>query len=83
MKYVLLTNVKVNGETLDNGDDNVMVFSNLPAKIVESAYSGTKITFDECYEVPAEDIQYYIFQPCYLSSAEEKRAIKLAKDKKP
>lgn len=79
MKHVYLTNVKVNGETLEDGDDNIMVFSNLDAETVKLAYQDTNITFDECYEVPAKDVQFYIYQPCYLSKNEEKVARQKAK----
>lgn len=74
-KAILLTNVNNSGE-------DVMVFTTLDATTIAQAYQNPTIkptiTFDECYEVPLDHIQYYLYEPAYLSHREEHRARQLA-----
>jgi hypothetical protein len=67
---ILLTNVNGKG-------DDVMVFTTLTKEEVEKVLSSRGITFDECYEVPPEDHQYYLYEPCHFTLEEEARAREL------
>ena len=75
MKNIFLTNVNSTG-------DDVMVFTTLDADTVARAYQSPAchppVTFDECYEVPERDVQYYLYEPCHLNAKEETRARDLA-----
>ena len=74
MNQILVTNVN------DSGED-VLVFTNLTAEILQAAYDKApkdKITYDEIYAIPEGDQQFYIYEPYWLSPAQEARAIKLA-----
>lgn len=74
MKNILCTNVKVDGEVSD-----VMVFTVLTAEILDAAYKAVDaVNYDEIYEVPDKDVGYYDYEPCYMSEAEEARAVELA-----
>ena len=71
-RSIFMTNVN------DTGDD-VMVFTRLDAETLKKAYTKSgKVTFDECYEVPEKDVGVYIYEPCWLSAAEEAKALELA-----
>ncbi len=78
---VLLTNVRVNGVDLseDGVTDAMILETRLTAETVAAAnrHEGS-ITFDEYYDVPDDDVQFYIYAPCWLSEDEEKRAMELA-----
>ena len=71
LNNILITNVNGNG-------DDVLVYTVLDAVTLANAYSKTKITFEECYAIKDEDVQYYLFEPCWLTEAEEARARELA-----
>jgi len=71
-RNVLITNVN------DSGED-VMAYTRLTAETLSNAYRQSgKVTFDEIYEVPDCDVQFYLYEPCWLTEAEEARAIELA-----
>jgi len=72
---VFLTNVNGSG-------DDVMCFTTLDTDTLKKAYDG-KLTYDEMYIVPDKDVQYYIYEPCYLTLKEEQRARELAAVKQP
>ena len=71
LNNILITNVNGTG-------DDVLVYTVLDAVTLANAYSKTKITFEECYAIKDEDVQYYLFEPCWLTEAEEARARELA-----
>lgn len=80
---VLLTNVRVNGADLsENGISDVMVLdTSLTADVLAAVYRADgRITFDECYEVPDRDVQFYLYEPCCLTRAEELRALRVLKN---
>jgi len=55
---------------LDAGDgDNVMIFTNKPhtEKTITEALTKNGATFTEVIDVPEKDLQYYIYEPCYLN----------------
>jgi hypothetical protein len=72
MNNIYLTNVNQSG-------DDVMVFTNLAAETLAASYKKTSITFDECYAVKDDDVKFYIYEPCWLTPAEEERARVMAK----
>lgn len=64
-RSVLMTNVNGTG-------DDVMVFTTLTAAELQRCYLLTqKIGFEECYEVPEKDVGFYLYEPCWLTLAEE------------
>ena len=78
---ILLTNVRVGGHDLsEDGITDVMILdTKLTADMVSAAYRKEgSITFDECYEVTDEDEGFYLYEPCWLSEAEEARALEMA-----
>lgn len=79
---LLFTNVKINGESLaEDGVDNVMVFTNLPLETLKAAYENEgSVSFDDACEVPGSDLSFYLYEPCYLTEAEEKKALELVGD---
>lgn len=78
MNNILFTTVAFNG-VVDTDDPDIMVFTRLTPRTLSAAFKaeGT-ITFDECYQVPAADLQFYLYSPCYLSRNEERKASRLA-----
>lgn len=79
MTNIMFTNVTSNGETLDDGDNNVIVFTSLGKETLQKAFKTNNIGWDDCYEVPSKDLQFYLYQACYLNDNEERQARKLAK----
>ncbi len=72
LRNVFLTNVNGSG-------DDVMAYTRLTAETLSNAYRQSgKITFDEIYEVPDNDVQFYLYEACWLTEAEEARAVELA-----
>lgn len=80
MKNILFTDVRHNGRDLSgDGGTNVMVFTRLTAGQLMAAYRAEgSVTFRECYAVPDRDVRFYLYEPCWLSDAEERRALDLA-----
>jgi len=65
MRNILVTNY-------DNSGEDVMIFSErLTDKIVEKALTKKGQTFEEIYEVPTKDLQYYIYDPCHFTPQQE------------
>ena len=72
IKNILMTNVNGSG-------DDVMLFTTLDAETLRAAYSNTNVTYEELYEVAEEDLQYYLYEPCWLTTKEEAVAARMAK----
>ena len=72
IRHVMFTNV-------NGGDENLITCTRLKPEVLANAMraSGT-FTFDETYEVPGRDLQYYLADRCTLTEAEERRAEELA-----
>lgn len=72
LRNVFMTNI-------NGSNEDVMVFSHLDADTLRRAYlqSGA-LTFDECYEVKDNDVQFYLYEACHLNAKEEQRARELA-----
>jgi hypothetical protein len=69
MPAVLVTNFAETGE-------DVMVFTQKAnAKHIESRIKKRKQHFDECYDVPENEVQYYVSDPCWVSLEEEEKLI--------
>ena len=51
----------------DNSGDDVMVFTNMftPNEIEKKLIEKNK-SFEDIYEVSSSDLQYYIFEPCWI-----------------
>lgn len=62
-RCVLMTDVNDDG-------DNVMIYTTLTAEEIEKIFRPVR-SFNECYEVPAKDCQFYCYEPCMLTVAEE------------
>ena len=59
---ILVTNFQ------DSGED-VMIFTekpNMTPEFVEQTLKSKGETFDEVYEVKDDDVQYYLFDACYM-----------------
>ena len=80
MKNILLTDVCIDGIPTN---ENAMVFTNLTPAILEAAYrnplSKPRITWTDLCDVPDQDVAYYLYEPSWLSPAEEERARQLAR----
>lgn len=60
MKNILVTD-------FENSGEDVMIFSNKETEeTVKAKLDGKNKTYDEIYEVKDIDVQYYIYDPCYL-----------------
>ena len=72
IRHVIFTNV-------NGGDENLITCTRLKPEVLANAMraSGT-FTFDETYEIPGRDLQYYLADRCTLTEAEERRAEELA-----
>jgi len=78
MKNIFMTNVAFNS-VVDEEDPDLMVFTNLSAEVIAAAYRNEgRLTFDECYEVPDQDVQYHLYAPAWLNEKEERKLIELA-----
>ncbi len=52
-----------------DGDENVMILgTTLTDKQVESALKHMNMAFTDCYEVPAKDVQYYLYDPLFANA---------------
>ena len=67
-RSILFTNVNGTG-------DDVMVFTRLGPETLRPAFNKQGIVFDDAYEVPEKDVGTYVYEPCWLSAAEEARAL--------
>ena len=65
---------------LDNNIDevqNVLIFCQLlSVQQIETVLRKTKVNFTECYEISNNDIQHYLFEPCYLTEKDELQILK-------
>ena len=77
LNNILFTNLNGSG-------DDVLVYTALDAATLQSAYANApkKITFDECYAIEDEEVQFYIHEPCWLTEAEEMHALELSRQSK-
>jgi|MudIll2142460700_1097286.scaffolds.fasta_scaffold77030_3 hypothetical protein len=58
-------NILVTG--FDGSDDDVMIFTEtLTVEKVREKLIAKNQTFDDIYEVPTADLQYYIYEPCWI-----------------
>ena len=65
MPSILVTNFQ------DNGED-VMVFTEkASADQLAASLKARGAHFDECYEVPEQERQFYCFEPCWLTPNNE------------
>jgi len=75
----LLTDVCIDGKPTN---ENIMVFTNLDVKTLSAAYQNPKakprITWTDIFEVPDNELAYYLYEPSWLSPEEEERARQLA-----
>ena len=64
LNNILFTNLNGSG-------DDVLVYTALDAATLQSAYANApkKITFDECYAIKDEEVQFYI-QPMLVGREE-------------
>lgn len=59
MKNILVTN-------FDNDGNDVMIFTEtFTVEKVEAKLKEKGKTYDEIYEVPTKDLQYYIYEPTW------------------
>ncbi len=81
MNNILLVDVVIDGEETN---ENVMVFTRLDAETVKRALLNHEaqaikgIGWTEGYPVPDADLRFYLFEPLWLTEAEENRARQLA-----
>lgn len=72
-----MKNIYVN---LESGD-GVMIFTEnekITPEVVEKALRKRDMAVIEAYEVPTEDLQYYIYDPFWPSPKHEERMLELA-----
>jgi hypothetical protein len=70
--HVMFTNV-------NGSDENLIAATRLAPDVLANAMRASgKFTFDETYEIPGRDLQYYLADRCTLTEAEERRAEELA-----
>jgi len=51
----------------DNSGEDVMIFTDrLTVDQVEQTLKKKGKSFCECYEVPTNDLQYYLYDPCWI-----------------
>jgi hypothetical protein len=68
--FILVTNYQGSGE-------DVMVFTcKVTSEQLERALQNKGQNFDEIYDVPAHDLQYYIYEPLYAEADFEESVIK-------
>jgi hypothetical protein len=58
--------------------ENVMNFTRLSPEILEAALKARGFEFEDICEVPEEDMQYYLYEPNWLTDDSERFALKLA-----
>lgn len=82
MRSYLFTNVTAAGKSYRDEDDgitDVMVFvQHVSLQTLESALRPAGFSWDEAYEVPGKDVQYYLAQHLYLEPEQEQVARRLA-----
>ncbi len=74
MNRILLTNVNDTGE-------NVLVFTRLSAETLQASIEKApvrKLTFDDCQPIREDEVQFYLFEPCWLTPEQEELAEKIA-----
>lgn len=75
-RNILVTNIDGTGE-------NVLVYTSLDANTLAIAlvHSPTlAVSFDDCVEIPDDDVQYHLFEPSWLTVEEENRCRKIAEE---
>ena len=60
-----IKNILVTG--FDNADEDVMIFTEtLTIEKIKERLESKGHTFDDIYEVPTEDLQYFIYEACWI-----------------
>lgn len=67
---------------VDGSGDDVMAFTSLSLDVFARAFTG-RITWDEIYEVPDQDVSTYIYEPFWPTKEQEAHALKLAGQSNP
>jgi ApbE superfamily uncharacterized protein (UPF0280 family) len=50
------------------GEDDVMIFTNKETAVsIEQQLKENETTYTEVYEVKDSELQYYIYEPCFLN----------------
>lgn len=63
----------------DHTDEAVMVFTETAtAEQLAATLRNRGMHFDECYEVPENERQFYIYEPCWLTPENEQRVLNAA-----
>ena len=56
----------------DNTGEDVMIFtSTFTPMEVARRLTAKKKSFEECYTVPDGEVQYYIYEPCWIEKKKE------------
>ena len=56
----------------DNTGEDVMIFTSTftPMEVAQRLTTKKK-SFEECYQVPDGEVQYYIYEPCWIEKKKE------------
>lgn len=68
MKNILVT--EFNG-----GGENVMIFTNLGFREIKNKLKRSGAIFGEVYEVPDNELSFYLYEPLWLEEKTEKAII--------
>ena len=61
MRNILVTNFDYSGE-------DVMIFTNKEtAASIQNKLDAQRVWYNDIFEVPDSERQYYLFEPCYLN----------------
>lgn len=63
---------------VDNTQDNVMIFTRIPLSVLQQAFQSRGITWTDAFPVDVDEMQFYLFEPMYLTEDQEKAAYIIA-----
>lgn len=73
-RSILLTNINGTGK-------NLMVFTSLPLETITTALGRKGFSWVDACEVPPQERQYYLHEPCWLTIEDERRVMKVANER--
>jgi hypothetical protein len=62
--------------TKEEGDGDVMIFTNLSAEVIERALRKRMNGISEVHAVPDKDIEFYVYEPLWLDEEAEQKITK-------
>ena len=63
---------------VDNTQDNVLIFTIIPLSVLQQAFQSKGITWTDAFSIREDEVQFYLYEPMYLTKDQEKAAYVIA-----